>query len=397
MTPPVKSDVRPHENMRGRNDASRRPDVSCFIPDLGDGGAQRAVVKLAGGLAAHGLAVDLVVINNQLNDVQLRSGGKVPPAGAIDARVRIIDLESGRVAKALPKLVQYLRRERPRAFLSFLSHANVAAVAACALARVDTRLIVVEQNTVSAVRSSLRRDAWLPSLVRHAYPHAHAVVCVSEGVASDLVSNFGIPAAKVSVIHNPVVDDVLIEQAAKAPAHSWLTENFTPVVVAAGRLNEQKDFPTLLRAFRLLRNKKSVSLMILGEGEERERLKALIAELRLTGDVVLPGFVENPYAYLSRAAIFVLSSRWEGLPTVLIEALACGCPVVATDCPSGPREILCDGDYGALVPVGDVKAMSEAMERALEAPRRAEMLKEYAARYSVEGAVSQYLRLVHLS
>jgi glycosyltransferase involved in cell wall biosynthesis len=363
-----------------------RPDVSCFIPDLGGGGAQRAVVKLVRGLAGRGLAVDLVLLNQQQQH-----------AGDVDSQARVIDLATDRVIKAVPKLVRYLRRERPGAVISFLTHANVAAVAACALAVVETRLIVVEQNTVSAVRGSLRRDAWLPALVRRAYPRAYAVVAVSEGVASDLVSHLGIPAAKVSVIHNPVVDDALVDEAAKAPGHLWFTENSAPVFVAVGRLNVQKDFPTLLRAFRMLRKKQSVRLLILGEGEERARLEALITELRLTDDVALPGFSENPYACLSRAAAFVLSSRWEGLPTVLIEALACGCPVIATDCPSGPREILCGGDYGTLVPVGDVEAMSEAMGRALEAPRRSAALTEHASRYSVERAVSQYLGLLDLA
>lgn len=359
--------------------------VACFIPDLTDGGAQLAAVKLVGGLAARGLAVDLVVVN--------RVG---PHLDRVDARARVVDLAAGRVVKSVGPLARYLGRERPRALVSFLTHANVAAVAARALARSGARLALVEQNTVSAVRSHLRRDDLLPALVRRAYPRADAVVGVSEGVARDLVSRLGVPAAKVHVIPNPVVDDALAASAAAPAGHPWFADDSAPVFLAVGRLTEQKDFPTLLRAFRMLREARAARLMILGEGEERARLEALIGELSLTGDVALPGFVENPYARMSRAAAFVLSSRWEGLPTVLIEALACGCPVVATDCPSGPREILGGGDYGALVPMGDPAALCGAMKSVLESRPGAAALKERAARYSVARAVTHYLELLGL-
>ena len=361
----------------------RSRKVACFIPDLLDGGAQRAAVKLAGGLVARGLAVDMVLVN--------REG---PHLRALDARVRVVDLSAGRVARAVLPLARYFRRERPHAAVSFLSHANLAALAARALARSGARLALVEQNTVSAVRSELRRDGWLPSLVRRAYPRADAVVAVSEGVARDLVSALGIPAAKVSVIPNPVVDDALREAAAAPPGHPWFADPAARVFLAAGRLTPQKDFATLLRAFRLLRETTEARLVILGEGEERARLEAQVEELGLTRDVALPGFVENPYACMSRAAAFVLSSRWEGLPTVLIEALACGCPVVATDCPSGPREILGGGEHGALVPVGDPAALCDAMGRALAGRPDAGALEGRAAVYSVERAVGQYLELL---
>lgn len=366
--------------------AGRRQRVACFIPDLADGGAQRAAVKLAGGMCARGLAVDVVLVNKE--GVHLH---------ALDAGARVVDLACGRVVKAVVPLARYMRRERPSALVSFLSHANVVAVAARALARVNLRLALVEQNTVSAVRSDLRRDGLLPALVRRAYPRAEVVVGVSSGVARDLVSRLGIPAHKVYVIHNPVVDDALLD-AADAPAgHEWLEDDSAPVFVASGRLTPQKDFPTLLDAFRLLKSRVAARLIILGEGEERGRLEALIDAMGLAGDVDLRGFVENPYAYMSRADAFVLSSRWEGLPTVLIEALACGCPVVATDCPSGPREILEGGEYGALVAVGDSAALCEAMARVLKARPARQALREHAMNYSVERAVSRYIELLGLA
>jgi glycosyltransferase involved in cell wall biosynthesis len=336
-------------------------------------------------MRARGLAVDVVLVNNEGTHL-----------GRLDAGARIIDLASGRVAKAIMPLAHYLRRESPSALISFLSHANVAAVAARALARASLRLVLVEQNTVSAVRSDLRRDGLLPALVRRAYPRADAVVCVSTGVAEDLITRLGVPAHKVSVIYNPVVDQELLD-AATAPAnHAWLEDDAERVFVASGRLTAQKDFPTLIEAFRLLKSKVQARLIILGEGEERGRLEAMISASNLSGDVDLHGFVENPYAYLSRADAFVLSSRWEGLPTVLIEALACGCPVVSTDCPSGPREILQDGKYGALVPVGDAAALCDAMAQVLKTRPLKQVLREHSMSYSVDRAASQYIELLNL-
>jgi glycosyltransferase involved in cell wall biosynthesis len=337
-------------------------------------------------MRARGLGVDVVLVNNEGTHLS-----------RVDAGARIIDLASGRVAKAVVPLAQYLRRETPSALVSFLSHANVAAVAARALARVNLRLVLVEQNTVSAVRSDLRRDALLPALVRRAYPRADAVVGVSSGVAEDLVSCLGVPAHKVSVIYNPVVDQELLD-AAEAPSnHAWLEDESERVFVASGRLTRQKDFQTLIEAFRLLRSRAPARLIILGEGEERARLEALIGASGLSADVDLHGFVENPYAYLSRADAFVLSSRWEGLPTVLVEALACGCPVVATDCPSGPREILEGGEYGTLVPVGDAIALCDAMDQVLKTRPAKQLLREHAMNYSVDRAASQYIELLRLA
>lgn len=369
-----------------RDTPERQRRVACFISDLADGGAQRAVVKLVGGMHARGLAVDVVLVNNE--GTHLRH---------IDAGARIVDLASNRVAKAVVPLARYLRRETPSALVSFLSHANVAAVAARALARVELRLVLVEQNTVSAVRSDLRRDALLPALVRRTYPRADAVVGVSSGVTQDLISRLGVPAHKVSVIYNPVVDQKLLDAASAPVNHAWLEDDSERVFVASGRLTQQKDFPTLINAFRLLKSKVPARLIILGEGEDRARLESLISASGLSGDVDLHGFVENPYAYLSRADAFVLSSRWEGLPTVLIEALACGCPVVATDCPSGPREILQGGEYGTLVPVGDAAALCEAMAQVLKIRPAKQILQEHAMTYSVERAASQYIELLGLA
>jgi glycosyltransferase involved in cell wall biosynthesis len=232
----------------------------------------------------------------------------------------------------------------------------------------------------------------LPSLARTFYPWADAVVAVSEGVASDLILTGGLPRERVHVLPNPIVTPELLGLAGADLDHPWFGPTSPPVVLAVGRLTPQKDFQTLIRAFHGLRNR-SARLMILGEGSERPRLEALVASLGLTSEVDLPGFVSNPFVYMARAAAFVLSSAWEGMPGVLIQALACGASVVATDCRSGPREVLENGRLGRLVPVGDFRAMAEAIDKTLAEPRQA-IPKAALERFTSDTAVTAYLRVL---
>ena len=167
-----------------------------------------------------------------------------------------------------------------------------------------------------------------------------------------------------------------------------------PVLLAAGRFTGQKDYPNMIRAFAKVRAERPARLMILGEGKQRAELEALIAELGVADDVALPGFVDNPFMYMSRASLFVLASKWEGLPGVLIQAMACGCPVVSTDCPSGPREILEGGKYGPLVEVGDVQGLADAILRTLESSVPSAELKARAADFSLESICDEYLNLL---
>jgi len=192
-----------------------------------------------------------------------------------------------------------------------------------------------------------------------------AIVAVSHGVAEDFARSFNIALRKIQVIYNPIVDEELLKKAEEPLDHPWFQKGEPPVILAAGRLHVQKDFPTLLRAFALVRREIPSRLVILGEGEKRKELEELAQELGIREHLDLPGFVENPYKYMKRAAVFVLSSQWEGLPTVLVEAMACGCPVVSTDCPSGPREILENGKWGKLVPPGDPVKLAEAIKEVL--------------------------------
>lgn len=338
----------------------RPPDrVAIFLSSLGGGGAQRSMLRLAGGIAERGHRVDLVVV---------RAEGHY--GGEVAHPVRVVDLGARRALLALPRLAAYLRRERPAALLSSLDYVNIVALWSRRLAGVATRLVVNEQNTLSVAvaNTASRRTRWMPGLVGRFYPWADGIVAVSEGVADDLARATGLPRERIDVIYNPVVTPQLEAMAKEPLEHPWFRRGEPPVIAALGRLVPQKDFGHLIRAFaRLRRAGREARLLILGEGPERASLEALVRESGVVRDVALPGWIVNPYPHLVRSSLFVLSSRWEGLPTVLIEALFCGLPVVSTDCPSGPREILADGKHGVLVPVGDVDALARAMEGVLAA------------------------------
>jgi len=259
--------------------------------------------------------------------------------------------------------------------------------------------VTSEHNPLShqVVQRSKRwnwRWRFLPPLIRGVYPWADAIVAVSNGVADDLSSTAGIARKRITTIYNPVVTPGLQEKARATLNHPWFAPGSPPVVLGVGRLAAEKDFPTLLKAFARVRAVRKARLMILGEGRERATLEALAHELGVATDVELPGFVDNPFAYMARAAVFVLSAVWEGFGNVVVEAMACGCPVVSTDCPSGPAEIMDGGAYGSLVPVGDDAALAKAILSVLETPPDLERLRARAALFSVDRAADQYLEVL---
>jgi len=359
--------------------------IALFVPSLRGGGAERVMVNLARGFVERGLRVDLVLAK-----------AEGPYLFQVPPEVRVIDLGARRTLYSLPGLVRYLRREQPQAMLSALNHANIVAIWAKHLARVKTRLVVSEHSTLSrsTENTQLIRAKFMPFLIKIFYPHANAVVAVSRGAAEDLTARTGMPAGKIRVIYNAVITPELFAKAQEPLDHSWFRPDEPPVILGVGRLTTQKDFPTLIRAFALVRKRRSARLMILGEGEERPKLEALVRELGLEKDVALPGFVDNPYKYMKRAAVFVLSSRWEGFGNVLVEAMACGTPVVSTDCPSGPREILEDGRWGKLVSMGNPGALARGIIEALSNPAGSEDLQKRAKAFSLEKIVPQYLEIL---
>lgn len=325
------------------------------MPGLYDGGAERILLNLAEGIAARGFPVDLVLA---------RAEG--PYMAEIPDSVRLIDLKATRVMMCLPALVHYLRSERPVALLSAL-YANIIAVWAKRITGYPIHVVLSEHNTLTSVSNGENDLRWklYPKLARWFYPWADGVTAVSKGVADDLALATKLSPSHIQVIYNPIVTPGL-QKKSKAPLeHPWFIAGEIPVILGVGRLTAQKAFSVLIDAFAQVRKSHPTRLLILGEGEERPQLEALIRQLGLEQDVNLPGFVSNPYPYMAHAALFVLSSRWEGLPTVLVEAMSLRTPVIATDCPSGPREILGNGQYGQLVPVGDSSALALAIQNFL--------------------------------
>jgi glycosyltransferase involved in cell wall biosynthesis len=243
-------------------------------------------------------------------------------------------------------------------------YANIPAVWARRIAGIPQRLVISEHNTLTSVSNGENDLRWklYPELARWFYPWADGVIAVSKGVASDLALASKLSPSHIQVIYNPIVTPDLQKKSQAIFEHPWFGAGEPPVILGVGRLTAQKAFSVLIEAFARIRKSQPARLIILGEGEERPMLEAQIRQLGLEPDVSLPGFVSNPYPYFSRAALFVLSSRWEGLPTVLVEAMFLRTPVIATDCPSGSREILGDGQYGQLVPVDDPCELARAIQ-----------------------------------
>lgn len=373
--------------------------IALFMSDLGGGGTQRRFLALAQAFAQAGHRAD-VVVASAAGDFRDR----VPAA----ARLFRLDFASSsflrrrglRVAAAVGRLARYLEAEAPDVLLASSSPANLAALAARARSaggwsRQLPVVISVNVDLAAALQGRHYLHACLLRLmVRRYYPQAKAVIAISEGVAASVIAVAGVTPERVVTIPNPVDTAAIRQQAALPLAHPWLAPGAPPLILAVGKLKPQKDFETLLRAFAKLRAARPANLVILGEGEWRARLTALAFDLGLGASIELPGFVGNPYAWMARAALFVLSSRWEGFSNVLAEALAVGCPVVSTDCPSGPAELLEDGALGPLVPVGDAAALAAAMAASLDRPAARDRLTARADAFSVERAAARYLAVL---
>jgi glycosyltransferase involved in cell wall biosynthesis len=358
--------------------------LALFLPGLEGGGAERIMLNLARGFVAQGLKVDLVLV---------RAEG--PYLSQVPPQVRVVSLGNRRLLLSIPKLIRYMQQERPVAILCGEDDVNVVTLWVKRLTGVSTRVIVSVHNTLSraAKNTSRLKTRLAPYLARWFYPWADGIVAVSQGVAKDL-AHLGLPSECIQVIYNPVVTPELLEKIQAPLDRAWFSPNQPPVILGVGRLEKQKDFPTLIRAFAQLQQQIPARLMILGEGSERPDLETLVKELKLTEVVALPGFIANPYAYMARAAVCVLSSRWEGLPTVIIEAMAGGTPVVSTNCESGPAEILANGQYGKLVAVGDIEGMAEAIASTLREPQDTNLVRQRAMEFSLERAVAQYKKVL---
>jgi glycosyltransferase involved in cell wall biosynthesis len=358
--------------------------LTIFLQDLSGGGAERSMVRLANGLAQSGCEVEFALV---------RAEGAL--LSAVSPSVRIVASPKRRTLWSALWLAAHLRRFRPAALLAALPHANLIAVLAARLAGHRTRVVVTEGTEVSkAVQDRefpLIRLAY--QLIPWIYPLADEVVAVSRGVADDLERSQWL-AGRVKVIYNPIVSRDLPRLAAAPCDHPWLAPGQPPVLLGVGRLSPEKDFPTLIRATNLVRQQRPVRLIIIGEGGRRAELERLSRDLGLDHAVDLPGWIDNPFALMSRAALVVQSSTYEGLPTVLVESMACGTPVVATRCSGGSVEILEDGRLGRLVPVGDPAALAAAILSGLQESPAVDALRQRASDFTTERAVAEYRRIL---
>ncbi|MBE9170091.1 glycosyltransferase [Pleurocapsales cyanobacterium LEGE 06147] len=360
--------------------------IAFFLSELHGGGAQRVIVNLVNELVRRGRSIDLVLAKAE--GVYLAQ---------VSAKARIVDLKASQLIRSFPSLVSYLKSDRPKCLISGLRGANLLAIWAKALAQVETKVIVTIHNTLSqeSKNYTYKRRKLLPYLIRHFYPWADEIVAVSQGSAKSLAHGTSLSLARIRIIYNPVVTPESIGMSQQPVTHPWFLPQKLPIILGVGRLDRQKDFTTLIGAFARIRQEREARLIILGEGEERPYLEQLVRDLNLNGEVSLPGFVENPYAYMAKANVFVLSSAWEGFGNVLVEAMACGTTVVSTNCESGPTEILAGGKYGKLVPVKNPEALALGILSALDTPFEPKILRSRAACFSVECITDRYLEIIN--
>jgi len=358
--------------------------LSIFLPSLYGGGAERVMVMLANEIAEKEIMVDLVVA---------RAYGQYGKyVSDVSTNVRFIDLKARRLITAFPALIRYIRKEKPTAMLSAINMANLLAIAARKIANPQMRLVISERNTIAQVaRAGSLRDRLLPLLMRLTYPTADAIIAISHGVAQDVLKYTGMKAEKIYVIHNPINLEAVTSLSLRD--QDLPSDLPSPLIIAVGRLETQKDYPTLIEAFRQLTQKRVAHLIILGEGGLREEIQALIDKAEIADYVTMPGFVANPFAWMRKANLFVLSSAWEGFGNVLIEAMACGTSIVSTHCPGGPTEILEGGKWGRLVPVSDPEALAKAMDDALKDANPPDV-ELRARQFGLDEAVRKYLNVI---
>jgi glycosyltransferase involved in cell wall biosynthesis len=359
--------------------------IAVFLATSGHSGVDRIMKNLIRETTSRGISVDLL---------HVRGHGpyfKEPVEG-----LKIVDLGVSHVTASLPPLIRYLRRERPVGLLSDKDRVNRVALLARRMAGVPVRSVVRIGTTVSV---NLSQRDWVQRRIQsfsigHLYRWADRVVVPSRGAAADLVHALNLPDHRICVLPSPIVDQKTFSLASEPLDHAWFKETTVPVVLGVGELCARKDFSTLIKAFRRVRAFRPCRLLILGEGRQRPYLEGLVHHLNLENSVSLPGFLKNPFPYMRRASLLVLSSICEGLPVALVEALALGTPVASTDCPSGPREILADGRFGPLSRVGDEAGLAEAILQMLDSPPPPNVLRSAATPFSVAQATSRYLEIV---
>ena len=356
--------------------------LAFFFPTFTPGGIERVMITLSREFLSRGIEVDILVAD--------RRG---PFENRIPEEARIVDLEAGRVARSLFPVRNYLQHRQPDVLLSGHTHANLVCVWAALLSETDVTTAVGVHTMESAKKRQGIKSRLIRRMVPATYRRADRIIAVSEGTAADASAITSLPRDRISVIRNPVSrpsDDQSTD------VHPWITADDRRVILGAGRLSPAKDFSTLVRAFKRVHEADaSARLVILGEGDERPALERLVSQLEIEAYVDLPGYVDDPSPYMAGSNVFVLSSRREGFGLVLVEAMAVGTPVVSTDCPTGPDEILAYGEFGRLVPVGNPRAMANAILETMDDPESHEVLKQRTRAFDPEVVADEYLATLY--
>jgi len=355
--------------------------IAFYMHDLSGGGVERMRLSLIAELRSRGLQVCLIVG---------RAEGAL--AALLPDDLEVVSLDCQGMLAAIRPLARVLARLRPRILFASLDHNNVTALLAGLWARTGTSIVICQHNALSAELDMGWKYRAIPWLYWALQWRAQGIIAVSQGVAEDLATTAGIPRARITPIYNPVIDDGFAERAAGPAPHPWLEDAGTPVCIFAGRLTPQKNPALALHALALLDF--PVRLLVLGEGPLLAKLQTHVQALGLAENVTYAGFQTNPLPWIARAACLLSTSRYEGLGNVLIEALALGVPVISTDCPHGPSEILLGGQIGALVPVGEADKLAQAITETLLNPPAPETLKARAAAFSAAACADAHLDLL---
>lgn len=358
--------------------------IAILLPDLRFGGAERVAVNLANNFAERGYEIDMVLLNARGEFL-----------AELNPLVNIFNLDAPRLRNALYPLIKYLKMRTPHSCLASMWPLTTIAILANLLSLTKTKVIVSEHTVWSKsnlFKNTLTRIA-IKLSTRLTFPLASGIVCVSEGAANDLSDISGVERKKIKVIYNPIIKTNLTKNTlARSPLEWW--NGTHKKVLAVSALIPEKDYKTLLDAFRITISSTYAKLLILGDGECREEIENTISDYKLKEHVFLGGFVTDPHPYYKRADLFVLSSQVEGFGNVLVEALHAGTPIVSTDCPHGPREILCDGKFGALVPVANPTQLAKAISSALSNKHEASSLVRRSLDFSIAKISTQYLKIL---
>jgi glycosyltransferase involved in cell wall biosynthesis len=361
--------------------------LAIFVAAISGGGVEKVIVNLVNEFVKKGIAVDLLIADTKkLSTVYISSD------------VKIIDLKSKRVLFCIPKLIFYLIKTRPYVLFSAMDYVNIIAIISKLISCTSTRIVVSNHAKLEYFieNEKLIKFKILKKLTSYLYARADKVIAVSKGLEIMLIKELNLKSSKVSMIYNPIYSESLLKASREDAHDSCAFTNTTPYIISVGRFALEKDYPTLIYAFNEVRKKRDIKLIILGDGPQWDSIQKLIKILDLKNHICTPGFLINPYPLIRNSACFVLSSVNEGFGNVLVEALTLGTPIVSTNCFSGPSEILENGRWGALVPIGDYNRMAKSIIAEIDNKqnRNESLLSSHLEKFTISLVAEKYIQIL---